>query len=253
MPRTAVTFIHETDSIVPSLVFLPPEKEERFFIRIFLRSGKMDLALGNPMASRKSLHELFPVTGPLVAPQQVHGTSVVKAAPGNAIPERPKADGVLISAPGVEGSLRFADCFPVVIASAVPSPWIAILHSGYKGTVLDITGKTCESLFRKEGADPSRTWAWIGPGIGKKHYFRKMGEEWTTEGLRSFFPGCSRIEGENAFFDLGGEIRQRLLAGGLKEENICSIPLCTFHNNDVCYSYRNGDRENRLFLLAWLR
>ncbi|MDD4612004.1 MAG: hypothetical protein PHP80_03240, partial [Synergistaceae bacterium] len=67
MPRTAVTFIHETDSIVPSLVFLPPEKEERFFIRIFLRSGKMDLALGNPMASRKSLHELFPVTGPLVA------------------------------------------------------------------------------------------------------------------------------------------------------------------------------------------
>jgi len=253
MSQTAPTFIHETDSMAPSLVFLPPEKEERFFIRLFLRSGKMDLAHGAPLASRKILHELFPVTGRLVAPQQVHGTAVVKAAPGNAVPGRPKADGVLISDPGVEGSLRFADCFPIVLASSLPSPWIAILHSGYKGTVLDIAGKTCASIFSEEGTDPSRTWAWIGPGIGKKHYFRKMGEEWTREGLDFFSPGNTRIEGKDAFFDIGGEIRLRLLAAGLKEENICSIPLCTFHDNDVCYSYRNGDRENRLFLLAWLR
>ncbi len=253
MSPTAPSFTHETDSMAPSLVFLAPEEKERFFIRLFLRSGKMDLALGDPLASRKNLHELFPVTGPLVAPQQVHGTAVVKAAPENALPGRPKADGVVISDPGVEGSLRFADCYPVVLASAVPSPWIAILHSGYKGTVLDIAGKTCASIFRKEGADPLRTWAWIGPGIGKKHYFRKMGEEWTREGLRSFFPDNAKIEGKDAFFDLGGEIRLRLLAAGIKEGNICSIPLCTFQNNDVCYSYRNGDRENRLFLLAWLR
>ena len=235
-----------------SIVFLSPCTEGMLSIRLFLRGAAMDLASGFPDRSRELLLDAFPRREPLVAPQQVHGTDVIAASAGTAVPARPHGDGVFLDQCGLEASLRFADCFPVIIASDVPAPWIALLHPGYKGTVLNMAGTAGSSLFRREGADPSGTWAWIGPGIGKEHYFRKRDESWTRRGIESFSPQHVFEEGDDVYFDLGGEIRRQLRDAGIADEMICSIPLCTFRDNDVCYSYRKGDRESRLFLLAWM-
>jgi len=242
----------EGSEVNDSIVFLPPGGDKRFSIRLFLKGAAMDRSSGVPGRSRELLLDAFPRKGPLVAPQQVHGTDFIAASAGSALPDRPNADGVLIDRSGIEASLRFADCFPVIIGSSAPSPWVILLHSGFKGTVLDIAGKAARSLLGKKGADPSKTWAWIGPGIGKDHYFRKRDESWTQRGMESFSPENVSREGDDVYFDLGGEIRRQLRNSGITDEMICSIPLCTFRNNDVCYSYRKGDRDNRLFLLAWM-
>jgi hypothetical protein len=242
----------EGSAVNDSIVYLPPCGESRFSIRLFLKGTAMDQASGEPGRSRELLMGAFPRKGPLVAPRQVHGTDVIAASAGAALPARPSGDGVLLDRCGIEASLRFADCFPVVIASLSPSPRIILLHSGFKGTVLNIAGRAARSLLGKMGADPSRTWAWIGPGIGKNHYFRKKDEPWTRRGIESFSRHNMSGDGDGVFFDLGGEIRKQLGDAGIEDEKICSVPLCTYRDNDVCYSYRRGDRENRLFLLAWI-
>lgn len=243
----------EGSDVNDSIVFLPPGGENRFSVRLFLKGAAMDRASGKPGLSREFLLHSFPRMGPLVAPQQVHGTDVIAASSEAALPARPRGDGVLLDRCGIEASLRFADCFPVVIASLSPSPRIILLHSGFKGTVLNIAGMAGRSIMQEEGADPSSTWAWIGPGIGMEHYFRKKDEPWTRQGVASFSPENVSKDGDDVFFDLGGEIRKQLRDSGMKDEMICSIPLCTYRDNDVCYSYRRGDRENRLFLLAWMQ
>ena len=236
----------------PSIVYRAPEGKDPFSIRLFLRGPAMDQALGLPSNSRELVAHDFPRQGPLIAPKQVHGTKIIRFEESTTLPERPEGDGVLLTSKDVEGSLRFADCFPIILASLKPAPWIALLHSGYRGVVRGIAGKACEELFTVGGADPSETWAWIGPGIGKNHYSRKNDDPWTQRGRKVFSHENMVEQGELVFFDLGGEIRRQLTANAINDEMICSIPLCTFENNDVCYSYRRGDKNGRLFLLAWL-
>ncbi|MGI6784444.1 MAG: polyphenol oxidase family protein [Aminivibrio sp.] len=233
-----------------SLVFVPPAGEDSMDIRLFLRGPAMDEARGDPFLSRALLGVHIPDAVPLTAPRQVHGTEIIYASIETALPHRPPGDGVILREPGVEGSLRFADCFPVTLASLFPSPWIAILHSGYKGVALNISGKTCAKLFNSGAADPSRTWAWIGPGISQNHYFRKKGESWTDRGLETFHRDNINESGDAVYFDLGNEIRRQLEGAGLGKDMICTVPLCTFRDYDVCYSYRRGDLESRMFLLA---
>ncbi len=242
----------ESEGANRSLIFIPPQGENSMFIRLFMRGPAMDEARGDPSLSRALLADDFPPSGNLIAPQQIHGTEVIAASEGTVLPARPKADGVYLKKTGTEASLRFADCFPVVVASNFPSPWITLLHSGYKGVVQNIAGKTCRELFERAGAEPSRTWAWIGPGISQKHYFRKKGEPWTDRGVKTFHGDNLKEEGEAIYFDLGSEIRRQLQDAGLEKGMISTIPLCTFQDYDVCYSYRKGDRESRMFLLARL-
>ena len=249
---SAPSFRIDENGEFPFLEYLFPEPNAPFFIRLFLRSSAMDKALGNPTAARNLVEISVPRQGSLIAPRQIHGTLIIPGVSSYALPARPEGDGILLEKCGVEGSLRFADCFPVVIASLEPSPWMAILHSGYKGVVSNIAGNACESFFAHSKRLPSRAFAWIGPGIGRKHYNRKREDPWTRRGLDVFDPEYRDEHRMEVYFDLGGQIRRQLLDAGLPFENVCSLPLCTFERSALCYSYRNGDIENRLFLLAFL-
>lgn len=237
----------------PFIIFIPPAGEDRLWIRLFMRGPAMDEARGDPFLSRKLLAGDFPPAGPLAAPLQVHGTQIIRASKRGQSADRARGDGVFLDEQGVEGSLRFADCFPVIIASDFPAPWIALIHSGYKGVVENITGKVCEFLFSRGPADPSRAWAWIGPGISGDRYFRKKDEPWTGRGLAAFHSDNFKEKEEAVYFDLGSEIKMQLQNAGLEKEMICTIPLCTFGDYDVCYSYRRGDTESRMFLLACIK
>ena len=81
------------------------------------------------------------VSAPHIIPSQVHGKNILVVNASNvsdyALPLRPEADGILLTVPNVTASLRFADCAPVMICG---DSWVMILHSGYKGTALNISG-----------------------------------------------------------------------------------------------------------------
>ena len=234
----------------PCIEYLPPSPDSPFFIRMYLRGSVMDEAMGEPGAARRAIAGAEPASVPLLAPRQVHGVRIVPDAAEFSLPTRPEGDVVLLTRPGVEGSLRFADCFPVIMASQEPRPWIALVHAGHRGVVQNIAGRTCEHLAAEIGADPEHTYCWIGPGIGREHYSRRLDDPWTIKGLAAFNEANLDIQEEVARFDLGAQLRDQLLSSGVRLENICRVPICTFERPDLCYSYRRGDEKCRLFLLA---
>jgi len=50
-----------------------------------------------------------------------------------------------------------------------------------------------------------------------------------------------------------GELRLQLMESGIDQDRIFVSCLDTFERREVCYSYRGGDREDRMFLHARLR
>ncbi|MBQ7219968.1 MAG: polyphenol oxidase family protein [Synergistaceae bacterium] len=190
---------------------------------------------------------------PRIAPHQIHGAEIIHADDDSfaeySLPNRPEADGIMLTTTRASASLRFADCAPVMIWGKF---WVMILHSGYKGTVLNISSRGLEFVRSLKGDDAvNKACAWIGPCIGREHYCRDIGDEWTEKGRAVFHAENFDERGSKIYFDLAGEIRNQLLDSGVKDENITlsGIDTCT---DSRCYSYRRGYKEDRMMLYARL-
>ena len=188
-------------------------------------------------------------TLPMIAPKQVHGSEILRVNDGNfeeyALPNRPEADGVLLTTTRAGASLRFADCAPVMIWG---EKWVMILHSGYKGTVLNISGHGIDIVRELYGYDAVKgACGWIGPCIGREHYCRDEPEEWTQKGMKSFHRENFDVRDGKVYFDLAGEICTQLLEGGLSKGNIALSGRDTFTDSECC-SYRRGDFTERMTL-----
>lgn len=92
---------------------------------------------------------------PLVVPNQVHGTALVKIACGDAdaVEEARRkaqvgADGLLVGVPNVAALLCFADCVPVIVAS--PTGRFAVAHAGWRGAVAHIAAKAVFALAAQD-------------------------------------------------------------------------------------------------------
>lgn len=188
---------------------------------------------------------------PRISPSQVHGSEIVHVN-GENFSEfgRPEADGVLLTTTRASASLRFADCAPVMLWG---KGWVMILHSGYKGTALNISGHGLELVRSLYGDDSvSEACAWVGPCIGREHYCRDTGDEWTQKGVHSFHAENFADRDGKIWFDLAGEIHSQLIDGGLREENITLSGIDTL-TDSRCYSYRRGDKTERMTLYVKLQ
>ena len=189
---------------------------------------------------------------PLITVSQVHGSDILVIDDDNYLPavkEKLKADGILLKTPKAAAALRFADCAPVMIWPEDNSNgrWLMILHSGYKGTVLNISSKGVKLAGSKN------LHAWVGPCIGFADYMRDFhNDEWTQKGIKIFHEANYRISGDKVYFDLAGEIKAQLLDAGLSDGNIILSGINTFRDSNCC-SYRRGDVKERMTLYAKLK
>lgn len=231
---------------------LPEELGGLFSVSLYGRGPLLDEAEGKPCVIWEGLDGEIKRGRGLVAPFQKHGVAVVGADAERAMPVRPEADGVYIDG-GSEAcaSLRFADCAPVVIASAGSKPWILALHSGFVGTVKNISGAAlAEALRRNAGTDAGKIYAWIGPAICAECYTRKLGDPSTEKAMRVFSQDNFMVRGDSVNFDIKGEIKRSLTERGVLPGDIYASELCTCCSNDIFYSYRSGDENCRNFLLV---
>ncbi|MBR0250591.1 MAG: polyphenol oxidase family protein [Synergistaceae bacterium] len=188
---------------------------------------------------------------PRISPEQIHGDTIIQINDDNAVnyilPERPKADGLLLTTSKVSASMRYADCAPVMIYG---EKWLMLLHSGFKGTVLNISGKGIALVKELYGHDEmKKSCAWIGPCIARDDYERDLREEWSIKGMNEFHRENFDVRDEKIYFDLAGEIKTQLLECGLDEKNITLSGINTYTNPE-CYSYRRGDIHERMTLYA---
>jgi copper oxidase (laccase) domain-containing protein len=91
--------------------------------------------------------------------EQPHGNGVaVVDRPGSV----PGVDALITRQRGLPLLIRCADCAPVFIVDR-RTPAIALIHSGKKGTLANVVGKTLQAM-------PGADFAFIGPSIGPCHY-----------------------------------------------------------------------------------
>ena len=229
---------------------LPGKLNARMSVTQFLKGNLMREAKGCPERTGCILfgenHEKR-----LVAPQQKHNTAMIDARPIWALPARPEADAVFLQERGVYGSLRFADCIPLVIASHTPYDWCVLIHSGFLGTCRRIVSNVLDRISKRTGSEGiEHSHAWIGPGIGICCYSRSADDPLTLLGVRELPSECIRREGNLVYFNLTRALITLLYDRGIPSSNIHQSGICTSCNPALCHSYRKGDISERSFLIA---
>lgn len=95
---------------------------------------------------------------------QVHGKLCLRASPGDSWEEtlRREGDALWAAEPGLACGVRVADCVPILVADERSGAACAI-HSGWRGTVLDIVGASIAAL--RDALPGARLLAAVGPHI----------------------------------------------------------------------------------------
>ncbi|MEZ5796082.1 MAG: peptidoglycan editing factor PgeF [Paracoccaceae bacterium] len=169
----------------------------------------------------------------LVTVNQVHSPDVeIVTGP---LAERPRADGMVTSVPGLALAVLTADCQPVLFADAEAGV-IGAAHAGWRGAfsgVLEAVLGKMEAL----GARRPSIVAVIGPCISQRVY--EVGPEFLDtfrdedpENARFFANGA----GDRMLFDLPAYGLHRLRAAGVGLAEWTRH--CTYSDSERFYSYR---------------
>ena len=188
---------------------------------------------------------------PIVQMHQVHDVKVAVVDRGDLTrDELDGYDAMITNLPGITIGVRTADCIPVLLYDPVKKAAAAI-HSGWRGTVSKIIGKTVIKMQSTYASQPSDILAFIGPGICVDCF--QVGEEvalkfketgfdinslWSFRGPKT----GNGMEGGH-HIDLKEACRQTLVESGLKNENIQITGLCTYDDNNLLYSARKEGVE----------
>ena len=152
-------------------------------------------------------------------------------------------DGLLTNVPGLVLATQHADCTPIYLVDPVRRA-VALVHSGWKGTVLCIADEAVRLMQKTYGTDPADLLAGIGPVISRDYY--EIGAEVAAQ-LDEVF-GRDRCVREGFYtegsrkdhfqLDLTKTNTGILTDAGVLPEHIFSSGLCTYSNPDLFFSHR---------------
>lgn len=182
---------------------------------------------------------------PLATVRQVHGNRVVVVrSPADAEAARfTEADGLITDSPQVALAVFTADCLPVLLVDPRRGA-VAAVHSGWRGTVRRISGRTVALLGEEFGSRPQDLLAAIGPSIGPCCY---EVDRPVLEAVAAAFPGTAGefltpVSKERARLDLRAAVARDLKETGVPDENVILINECTACRPDRYFSYRRDGR-----------
>ena len=147
-------------------------------------------------------------------------------------------DGLMTNIPGIPLITFYADCVPLFFLDK-ENKAIAVVHSGWKGTVQKIGVKTIRQMTEVYGTKPEDCLAGIGPSIGPECF--EVGQEVADQfaeslGTRSHI--IKPMENGKYTVDLWGANKLMLMEMGVPENNITISGLCTKCREDLFFSYR---------------
>ena len=171
----------------------------------------------------------------IISPRQVHRDNILvinKLNKRKMIPPYDKiiieADSIVTNLPGIPLLLSYADCVPVLVLDPVKKT-IALIHSGRKGTELEITFQTIKKMQSIFGTIPQDCLAAIFPSIGSCCYhfqdFNKLDSFWVRED--NFKYKVTVMKNDELYLDLKRANYLQLIKAGLQEEKIFINEMCT--------------------------
>jgi hypothetical protein len=147
-----------------------------------------------------------------------------------------KTMALITQRPDILLIIKTADCQPVLVADP-ENDRVAAIHSGWRGSVQNIIGKTIAKMVDL-GTKPQNIIAGIGPSLGPCcaefiHYQQELPRYmWSYEARPNHFN----------FWEIS---KTQLQNAGVQEKNIEISEICTKCSPDLFYSYRRKKVSGR--------
>lgn len=185
-----------------------------------------------------SLKKKYPYVSPkqLVAAEQVHSDNVNIVGLKEQGTVIKSTDGLVTTQKNIILGIKTADCLPIIFFDP-EKQIIGIIHSGWKGTVLNIACRTVK-IMQTLGSSPKNIIAVIGPHIGACCY--AVDKERFSLFIGKFGSDqASVIQTKHKYFlDLGRINFNQLIEVGVPKSNIEFMLNCTSCQSNLFYSYR---------------
>lgn len=170
----------------------------------------------------------------IASPYQVHSADcIVTEKPWN--DERPEADALVTTTPGLAIGIVTADCGPVLFADP-KARVIGAAHAGWQGALNGVLQNTI-SQMEAAGAKRENITAILGPTISQKNY--EVGPEFhnrflaqITDNAKYFIPSKTA---HHFMFDLQAYIADQLNQAGVSGS---ALSTCTYGEEENYFSYR---------------
>lgn len=202
--------------------------------------GSSDQADMVTINRERAAHALGASSATLMTVHQVHGTRALTVEQPSS--ERPKADALVTSRPGLLLGILTADCMPVLYADHIGGV-VGAAHAGWKGALDGILEATLDAM-EAAGAERRRIHAVIGPSISQPAY--EVGPEFLERFLDED-PDSARFfasgEGDRAQFDLPAFGLHRLRQAGVGHAEWTRH--CTYSDPERFYSYRRSTHSKQ--------
>jgi polyphenol oxidase len=139
-------------------------------------------------------------------------------------------DAIITDIPGKILMIQTADCQPILLFDPNQKV-VAAVHSGWRGSLQNIIGKTIMSMVQHFHCNPEEIIAGIGPSLGPCccefiHYKEEI--------PRSFW----KYQKNEYHFDFWELSQDQLRETGVRTGNVHISGLCTKCRNDLFFSYR---------------
>lgn len=131
-----------------------------------------------------------------------------------------------------------ADCQPAIFYDPIQKA-IATVHSGWRGSVLNIYEKTINYLEKQYGSKRENIFVAIGPSLSaSKAEFKNYQNELPS----SFWD----FKDQKDCFDFWQISKQQLLQAKILPEHIDLLKICTFTNSEEFFSFRRQKDKTSL-------
>ncbi|MGL4773007.1 MAG: peptidoglycan editing factor PgeF, partial [Clostridium sp.] len=162
-----------------------------------------------------------------------------------------ECDGIITNVKNIAIGAFTADCVPIILINEKRKV-ISAIHSGWKGTIKGIVKEALKKMEEEYNCESSETIAYIG-------YHNRVCSYEVSEELKELFLKETQIPEDVLFkgrnLNLEEVILKDLKEQDVKEENIYSLPLCTYCSSDIkLHSYRKSvGTYGRLFSFVILK
>ena len=158
--------------------------------------------------------------------------------------EKKTADAVITDATGICLAIQVADCQAVVVYDPDRAV-VANIHSGWRGSITNIIGRTVQTMIAEFGCDPGNLLAGISPSLGPccaefVNFKQEIPKEFWSYRM------------SKDHFDFWAISRDQLIQAGVPKKSIEISGCCTRCHPEHFYSYRLEQATGRFVVAAGL-
>jgi YfiH family protein len=190
--------------------------------------------------------------GRIVTMKQVHGDRLIEVKDTN-VKEAGEADGMVTREKNIFLGVLTADCVPMLFL-AREQKIVAVVHSGWRGTLEGIAGKTVKFLLENHGVLPSELEVALGPSIDACCYqIGRDVEQPLIEQWAELASSSLQTRDNVTYLHLRNLNQAILHRAGIPQSQIFRVGPCTSCAKEEFFSYRREKKETgrQISFIGW--